>query len=265
MSPPLGQRVPPSTGMPGQPVEPGSARRTWLPATAADAPRPRGPRSTAHSHTAEALLGAAEPGHPGRHVAAAGEVGDAARRPRRTMPPTRPMLPGAFAGLGGGLGAVGRPWPRRAAAPAAATSAVSRTAVPVAVSQPKKADPTLTPPKTSRSTARAFSRTARSWSPSPSLPARSSETRVEPVESWRVPDASTRSGGPAAVLMLILRCLVFGRWCVSLPYPERPPAYVVPGAPGRPRRGGQSWRASPRSASVIGRRARRSGTRRGAS
>ena len=47
------------------------------------------------------------------------------------------------------------------AVPAAATRAVSSTAMPVAASQPKNAEPTLTPPNASFSRAAAISRVAR--------------------------------------------------------------------------------------------------------
>jgi hypothetical protein len=45
------------------------------------------------------------------------------------------------------------PWARDTAAPPAVTSAVRRTAIPVAASHPKNAEPTLTPPSAWRSRA----------------------------------------------------------------------------------------------------------------
>ena len=67
------------------------------------------------------------------------------------MPPTRPTVSAVAPTASEASDAVSLPVATPTAAPAAAASAVSITAIPVAVSQPKKADPILTPPCSSRS------------------------------------------------------------------------------------------------------------------
>ncbi|CPU64620.1 Uncharacterised protein [Mycobacteroides abscessus] len=73
------------------------------------------------------------------------------------MPPTMPMV-SAFSVACSTASCASVVPDRPKAAPAAAASAVSRTAVPVAVSHPKKAEPILMPPYSSFSRATTASR-----------------------------------------------------------------------------------------------------------
>src|SRR3954454_8669755 len=111
------------------------------------------------------------------------------------MPPTRPTVV-AFWVAWVAAWPASVPVATPTAVPAAATSAVSRTAVPVAVSQPKNADPTLTPPKASFCRA-TTARRSTGRSASVSLPAL---VRTSPSPScW----LGRSSGGTAAELVLM--------------------------------------------------------------